>query len=90
MGKLIFKYTGEERNREATSIEMIVPDDMNIGEYKTMCVRMAHAMGFSEKTITKEFGNLIFGNDKPHDIKQLLNEIKSESNFRGTEDTNFK
>ena len=76
MGKLIFKYTENEKNREATSIELTVPDDMNIGEYKIMCVRLAHAMGFSEKTIHKEFGNLIFGNDKPHDIKNLLNEIK--------------
>ena len=78
MGKLIFKYTGEEQNREATSIELTVPDDMNIEEYKIMCIRLAHAMGFQEKTIQKEFGNLIFGNDKPHDIKQLLNEIKKD------------
>ena len=82
MGKLIFKYTETERNREASEISLTVPDDLNISEYKIMCIRMAHSMGFSEKTIQKEFGNLIFGNDKPHDIKTLLNEIGHGKNIK--------
>ncbi len=77
MGKLIFKYTETEKNREASNIEMTVPDDMNISEYKLMCIRLAHAMGFQEKSIEKVFGNLIYGNENPHNIKTLLNEIKS-------------
>ena len=46
MGKLIFRYTEEElieEIREAKSVELEVPDDMTIQEYKIMCVRMAHA-----------------------------------------------
>jgi len=78
MGKLIFKYTETEQNREASNIELTVPDDLSIQEYKIMCVRLAHTMGFSEKTIKKEFGNLVFGNETPHDLKQLLNEIKRD------------
>ena len=40
MGKLIFRYTDElvEENREAREIEFTVPDDMDINEFKVMCV----------------------------------------------------
>jgi len=75
MGKFIFKYTEADNVREASSIEFTVPDGMNISEYKIVCIRMAHAMGFSEKTIKKQFGDLLYGNDNPSDIKTLINEI---------------
>ena len=48
MGKLIFRYTDEElieEIREAKSVELEVPDDMTIQEYKIMCVRMAKELG---------------------------------------------
>ena len=40
MGKLIFRYTDElvEANREAREIEFTVPDDMDMNEFKVMCV----------------------------------------------------
>lgn len=88
MGKLIFKYTETEKNREASTIELTVPDDMNIGEYKIMCVRLAHSMGFQETSIQKEFGNLIYGNDTPHNIKTLLNEINNGGTTKSTRDPN--
>ena len=50
MGKLIFSYTDKdfiESNREASKIELDVPDDMDINEYKVVCVRLASAMGFT-------------------------------------------
>jgi len=75
MGKFIFKYTESDNVREASSIEFTVPDGMSISEYKIMCVRMAHAMEFSEKTIKKQFGDILYGNDNPHNIKTLINEI---------------
>ena len=78
MAKLIFRYTdtelGEE-NREASEIELTVPDDMNITEYKTMCVRLASALGYTEKTIEKSFGDLVFGGDDVNTIKDLLDEL---------------
>lgn len=78
MAKLTFKFENTENNREASNIEFTVPDDPTIGEFKILCVRLAHAMGYSEKTIRKEFGNLVFGNEVPHTIKTLLNEIQNE------------
>lgn len=78
MAKLIFRYTdtelGEE-NREASEIELTVPDDMNITEYKTMCVRLASALGYTEKTIEKGFGDLVFGDEDVNTIKDLLDEL---------------
>ena len=78
MAKLIFRYTdtelGEE-NREASEIELTVPDDMNITEYKTMCVRLASALGYTEKTIENGFGDLVYGDDNVNTIKDLLDEL---------------
>jgi hypothetical protein len=57
MGKLIFRYTDElvETNREAREIEFTVPDDMDINEFKVMCVRMASAMGYQDKSFFNRF-----------------------------------
>lgn len=56
MGKLIFT-NDTEFNREATNIEFTLPDDMDIFEYRIMCIRMASAMGYGESSIQKAFGN---------------------------------
>ena len=43
----ILSYKSEEpKNREAINIAFDVPDDMNIYEFKIMCVRMASSMGY--------------------------------------------
>jgi hypothetical protein len=77
MGKLIFRYTDElvETNREAREIEFTVPDDMDINEFKVMCVRMASAMGYQEKSIQKGFGDLVYGEEDVNTLKELLNEL---------------
>jgi hypothetical protein len=77
MGKLIFRYTDElvEEIREAKEIELTVPDDMDINEFKVMCVRMASAMGYQEKSIQKGFGDLIYGEEDVNTLKELLNEL---------------
>jgi len=77
MGKLIFRYTDELVNeiREAKEIELTVPDDMDINEFKVMCVRMASAMGYQEKSIQKGFGDLIYGEEDVNTLKELLNEL---------------
>ena len=84
MGKLIFRYTDKlvETNREAREIEFTVPDDMDIHEFKVMCVRMASAMGYHEKSINQAFGNLIFGDDNPNTIKELLDELNIKGNYK--------
>lgn len=83
MGKLIFTYTDKdfvENNREASKIELDVPDDMDIQEYKVVCVRLASAMGYTNKTITKAFGDLIYGEEDRNNLKDLLDELKIKGN----------
>ena len=82
MGKLIFRYTDElvEENREAREIEFTVPYDMDINEFKVMCVRMAAAMGYQEKSIKKSFGDLIFGDEDVNTLKELLDELNIKRN----------
>jgi|TARA_B110000483_G_C18118801_1_gene512728 hypothetical protein len=78
MGKLIFTYTDKdfiENNREVSKIEFDVPDDMNIHEYKVICVRLASAIGYGDKTIKKSFGDLIYGDDDTNELKELLHEL---------------
>jgi hypothetical protein len=82
MGKLIFRYTDElvEDIREAKEIELTVPDDMDINEFKVMCVRLASSMGYQEKSIQKSFGDLIFGDEDVNTLKELLDELNIKRN----------
>jgi hypothetical protein len=72
MAKFIF-IIDESDNREASKIEFDVPNDMDVWEYKRMCMRMAGAMGYASLSVKKAFGqeylrnvedelNLIFKN----------------------------
>ena len=83
MGKLIFSYTSDffvKDNREANKIEFDVPDDMDISEFKVMCVRLASAMGYHHNSINEAFGDLIYGDEKPADLKKLLDELNIKNN----------
>ena len=78
MAKLIFRYTDEDfisEIREAKSVELDVPGDMDIHEFKVMCIRLAASIGYTEKTITKGFGDLIYGEEDKHNLKDLLDEL---------------
>jgi len=83
MGKLIFSYTEKDfkdLNREANKIEFDVPDDMDINEYKVVCVRLASALGYGNKSIKKAFGDLVFGNEDINELKDLLDELNIKNN----------
>jgi hypothetical protein len=54
MAKFIF-ITDEVENREASKIELQIPNDLNVFEFKNMCIRMASAMGYSPTSIGKAF-----------------------------------
>ena len=69
MAKLIFIIDGEE-NREASKIEFEVPNDMDVWEYKRMCIRMAGAMGYTSLSVKKAFGQEYLRN-----VEQELNSI---------------
>ena len=52
---------------------------MDINEYKVVCVRLASALGYSDKSIKKSFGDLVFGNEDVNDLKEILDELNIEN-----------
>ena len=69
MAKLIF-IIEEQENREASKIEFEVPNDMDVWEYKRMCIRMAGAMGYTSLSVKKAFGQEYLRN-----VEEELNTI---------------
>ena len=69
MAKLIF-IIEEQENREASKIEFEVPNDMDVWEYKRMCMRMAGAMGYTSLSVKKAFGQEYLKN-----VESELNQI---------------
>ena len=69
MAKLIF-IIEEQENREASKIEFEVPNDMDVWEYKRMCVRMAGAMGYTSLSVKKAFGQ-----EYQNNLEKELNQI---------------
>jgi hypothetical protein len=69
MAKLIF-IIDEDQNREASKIEFEVPNDMDVWEYKRMCIRMAGAMGYASLSVKKAFGHEYLNN-----VQEELNQI---------------
>jgi hypothetical protein len=69
MAKFIF-IIEEQENREASKIEFEVPNDMDVWEYKRMCVRMAGAMGYTSLSVKKAFGQEYLRN-----VEEELNTI---------------
>jgi len=69
MAKLIF-IIEEQENREASKIEFEVPNDMDVWEYKRMCIRMAGAMGYTSLSVRKAFGQEYLKN-----VEEELNTI---------------
>ena len=69
MAKFIF-IIDETENREASKIEFEVPNDMDVWEYKRMCIRMAGAMGYTSLSVKKAFGQEYLNN-----VEEELNQI---------------
>ena len=69
MAKFIF-IIEEDQNREASKIEFEVPNDMDVWEYKRMCIRMAGAMGYASLSVKKAFGPEYLNN-----VEEELNQI---------------
>lgn len=65
---LIYKRGNE--TKEAKSIELKLPNDMTCNEFKVMCVRMAHAIGYHETSVRETFGKIVDKNLEK-DKKQL-------------------
>lgn len=54
MAKFIF-ITDDVDCREASKIELDVPNNLNVFEFKNMCIRMASAIGYHPNSIGKAF-----------------------------------
>jgi hypothetical protein len=48
---------------------------MNIYEYKIMCVRLAHAMGYHHNSVKKAFGSLDYETESDRDFKEFMEAI---------------
>ena len=77
MAKMIF-ITDDSENREASKIEFEIPNDMDVWEYKRMCMRMASAMGYTSLSIKKAFGHE-YKSEMDSEITQKLKSLYSSS-----------
>ena len=77
MAKFIF-IIDEAENREASKIEFEVPNDMDVWEYKRMCIRMAGAMGYTSLSVKKAFGQEYI-NNKKEELNQIFQTAYSGS-----------
>jgi hypothetical protein len=62
-------------NREAKKITLEIPDDMNIFEFKIICVRLASAMGYTDVSIKKAFGTTEYETDEDTEFRKFLQSI---------------
>ncbi len=69
-------------NREASKIEFEVPNDMDVWEYKRMCMRMAGAMGYTSLSVRKAFG-IEYKKDLDNELNELYNTVFSGSLVHG-------
>jgi hypothetical protein len=74
MAKIIFDTEATDY-REASKIELTVPNDMNIHEFKIVCVRLASALGYHQNSIDRSFGELQYDTEEDEILKKLLNGI---------------
>lgn len=77
MAKIIF-ITEDSENREASEIEFKVPNDMDVWEYKRVCMRMAGAMGYTSLSIKKAFGHE-YQKESEYETTQNLRAMYSSS-----------
>ena len=77
MAKLEYTHT-DIYNREAKKISLEFDDDLTIHEFKTICMRMASAMGYTQKTIKSSFGEEYDG-DNRDEFLGLIQSILSGS-----------
>ena len=74
MAKITYN-TNDSYNREAKSISFDIADDLNINEFKIVCVRLAHAMGYHYKSIERTFGDLQHETQSDRDFKKFIKEV---------------
>jgi hypothetical protein len=85
MAKL--EYTNNDiYNREAIKISFEIDNDLNIHEFKTICMRMASAMGYTQKTVKSSFGEEYDGDTET----EFLNTIQNLLTGSNSNNINYK
>jgi len=83
MARFIYERNEDEHFTEAERIEFTVSDEMDIYQFHIMCIRMAHALGYQQSSITRAFGeekdSPLF-DDGEQEIKKLLQEYDRRKN----------
>ena len=51
-------YRRGSETKEAKSIELKIPNEMTCEEFKIICIRMAHALGYHETVLRDSFGSI--------------------------------
>jgi len=77
MGRLAYKLTEKDSldySREANEIIFEIPDGLKIQEFKVVCMRMASAMGYSDKSIKNSFGSIDETSHNVDDLIKILHE----------------
>jgi len=74
MAKLIYN-SDSDINREASTIEFTISEDLNIYEFRTVCIRMASAMGYTNTSIKKAFGDEEYESDEDKEFKYFMKEL---------------
>ena len=64
-------YLRSEFSRESKRIEMDIPPNLDIKEFKLICRRLASSLGYAPESITKVFGKDKEVGDK-NQLKLLL------------------
>lgn len=77
MAKLEYTHT-DINNREASKILLEFDDELTIHEYKTICMRMASAMGYTSNSIKSSFGEEYDG-DTTEEFLGIIHSILSGS-----------
>lgn len=77
MGRLEYS-TDVEFNNEANRISFEFNDGIDAFEFKTICVRMASAMGYADSSIKRAFGSEYDG-DVDEEFEELFNMVLSSS-----------
>lgn len=73
---------GDPLVREASKIKFEVPDDMNIHEFKIMCIRLASSIGYHDNSIKRAFGKIEDVRTKSdqslHDLIKQIKQVRDE------------
>jgi hypothetical protein len=76
MAKLTYTRDEDDFIAEASKIEFTISEDMDIYEFHTICIRLAHSVGYHHQSIEDAFGgvqdHLKQSDEEKEFMKQLL------------------